>query len=359
MALACWTLEAASWDESWRQARPGYRFNFPRDHASHPEFKIEWWYYSGNLVDKNSRRFGFQLTFFRAGVRAKPENPSRWAVRDLFVAHMALSDLEAGRFRFAERLNRSGPGWAGASPETYRVWNGQWEARLADSGRHQLRAWDQDFGIELDLDPGRPPVVHGAAGISQKGGQEGNASHYYSLTRMPTRGRIRVDGQQFEVSGLSWMDHEFGTSFLQPEQKGWDWFAIQLDSGLDLMLFQLRRSDGQSDEHSSGTILDVSGKSHSLRSSDFKLDPVTTWRSPHSGASYPVAWRLRIPGQGLDLKVRAAQPDQELRTQRSSGVTYWEGAVEVSGTQGNRRVEGRGYLEMTGYSGESMGDFLR
>ena len=359
VVLTCWMLEAASWADTWRQARPGYRFNFPRDHASHPEYKIEWWYYTGNLSDSRSRRFGFQITFFRVGVQPKPENPSRWAVRDLFIAHLALSDLEAGRFHFAERLNRSGPGWAGASSETYRVWNGMWEARLGESGRHRLRARDQDFGIELNLDPGRLPVLHGVEGFSQKGSREGNASYYYSLTRMPTWGSLWVGGRKFEVSGLSWMDHEFGTSFLEPEQKGWDWFAIQLDNGMDLMLFQLRRSDGQCNPNSGGTLLDASGKPRSLRHSDIKLEPVSTWRSPHSGARYPVEWRLSIPDQGLELKVRAAQLDQELRTKRSTGVTYWEGAVEITGTQGNRRVEGRGYLEMTGYSEESMGDFLR
>ena len=231
-------LAATGWTETWRQARPGYRFHFPRDHASHPEYRIEWWYYTGNLADSNSRRFGFQLTFFRVGVRPRPENPSRWAVRDLFMAHLALSDLETGRFHFDERLNRAGPGWAGASAETYRVWNGTWEARLGRDGRHRLRAGDETFGIALELEAGRGPLLHGQAGLSQKGAREGNASHYYSLTRMPTRGRIRIDSREFEVAGLSWMDHEFGTSFLEPEQIGWDWFALQLDSGQDLMLFQ-------------------------------------------------------------------------------------------------------------------------
>ena len=352
-------LAATGWAQTWRQARPGYRLQFPRDHASHPEYRIEWWYYTGNLADSSSRRFGFQLTFFRAGVRNRPENPSRWAVRDLFMAHLALSDLETGRFHFAERLNRAGPGWAGASEETYRVWNGSWKAMLGSGGRHQLRAGDETFGIDLELESGRQPLLHGEAGLSRKGSQKGNASHYYSLTRMPTRGRIRVDGREFEVDGLSWMDHEFGTSFLEPEQIGWDWFALQLDSGQDLMLFQVRRSDGRSDPHSSGTLLEASGQSRALGKSDFSLEPVRTWLSPHSGARYPVQWRLSLPGQGLSLTVTAAQPDQELRTARSTGVTYWEGAVVVTGTRGADPVSGRGYLEMTGYAGQSMGDVFR
>ncbi len=352
-------LAGAGWAQTWRQAGPGYRLQFPRDHASHPEYRIEWWYYTGNLADSSSRRFGFQLTFFRAGVRTRPENPSRWAVRDLFMAHLALSDLQTGRFHFAERLNRAGPGWAGASTKTYRVWNESWEAGLGGDGRHRLRARDGDFGIDLELEPGRRPLLHGQAGLSQKGAREGNASHYYSLTRMPTRGSIRVDGREFEISGLSWMDHEFGTSFLEPEQIGWDWFALQLDSGEDLMLFQLRRSDGRRDPHSGGTLLDASGQSRALGLSDFTMEPVKTWQSPHSGARYPIQWRLSLPGRKLRLTVTAAQPDQELRTPRSTRVTYWEGAVVVTGTRGADPVTGRGYLEMTGYSGRPMSDVFR
>ena len=352
-------LAGAGWAETWRQAGPGYRLQFPRDHASHPEYRIEWWYYTGNLADSSSRRFGFQLTFFRAGVRTRPENPSRWAVRDLFMAHLALSDLQTGRFHFAERLNRAGPGWAGASTKTYRVWNESWEAGLGGDGRHRLRARDGDFGIDLELEPGRRPLLHGQAGLSQKGTREGNASHYYSLTRMPTRGSIRVDGREFEISGLSWMDHEFGTSFLEPEQIGWDWFALQLDSGQDLMLFQLRRSDGRRDPHSGGTLLDASGQSRALGLSDFTMEPVKTWQSPHSGARYPIQWRLSLPGRKLRLTVTAAQPDQELRTPRSTRVTYWEGAVVVTGTCGADPVTGRGYLEMTGYSGRPMSAVFR
>jgi len=358
-ALIPCLLAATGWTQTWRQAQSGYRLQLPRDHATHPEYRIEWWYYTGNLADGNSRRFGFQLTCFRVGVRNRPENPSRWAVRDLFMAHLALSDLETGGFRFAERLNRAGPGWAGASTETYRVWNENWEAGLGSDGRHRLRARDEDFGIDLELEPGRKPLLHGQAGLSRKGAQEGNASHYYSLTRMPTHGRIWIEGRKFEVSGLSWMDHEFGTSFLEPEQTGWDWFALQLDSGQDLMVFQLRRSDGLLDPHSSGTLLDVSGKARTLGRSDFSLEPVRTWRSPHSGARYPIQWRLSLPGQRLSLTVTAAQPDQELRTPRSTQVTYWEGAVVVTGSHGADPITGRGYLEMTGYAGQSMGDVFR
>jgi predicted secreted hydrolase len=346
-------------DELWKQAGRGYDVELPRDHASHPEYRIEWWYYTGNLDARDGRRFGYQLTFFRIGVDYAPENPSRWAVRDLFMTHLAVTDVAGGRYAYAERLNRAGVGWAGADADRYRVWNEDWEARLDERGDHLLRASEGGLGVDLRLGPGKPPVAHGERGLSQKGAQAGNASHYYSLTRMPTRGTLVVDGETVEVEGLSWMDHEFGTSFLEPEQVGWDWFSIQLDDGTELMLFQLRRADGSRDEHSSGTFVDEAGRGLPVRAGDFGLEAGQPWRSPASGASYPVSWRITIPGRELDLRIRAAVEGQELRTERSTGVTYWEGAVDVEGTRGGAPVRGRGYLEMTGYSGSSMGEIFQ
>jgi predicted secreted hydrolase len=344
---------------SWKDAVAGFDFAFPRDHASHPDYKVEWWYYTGNLREaKGGRRFGYQLTFFRIGVNPAPSNPSRWAVRDLHMAHLAVSDLDGGRFRFAERLNRAGVGWAGAAVDRYRVWNEDWEARPDERGRHVLRASDARIGLDLVLDPEKRPVVHGADGISQKGALPGNASHYYSLTRVATTGTIAIEGERFEIEGASWMDHEFGTSFLEPDQRGWDWFSIQLDDGTDLMLFQIRRDDGSRDPHSSGTFVAVSGAASAIGPGDFALEPGAAWTSPGSGASYPLTWKVNIFTHDLELEVRAALEDQELRTERSTNVTYWEGAVEVAGTRGGRPVTGRGYLEMTGYSGASMGTVL-
>ncbi len=351
----------------WKDARPGYAFSFPRDHASHPDYKIEWWYYTGNLAAEGGRRFGYQLTFFRVGVDPQPENPSRWAVRDLFMTHLAVTNVEAGTFRYAERLNRAGVGWAGATTDAYRVWNEDWEVRLDDgdseegaAGAHLLRAIDTDLGVELRLDLGGAPVIHGTDGISQKGSREGNASHYYSLTRMPTRGTLIVDGERVAVEGVSWMDHEFGTSFLEEGQVGWDWFSIQLDDGADLMLFQLRRRDGSRDPRSSGTLVTTDPRTVTrIAVDDFELQPGRPWRSPGSNATYPTEWKIHVGRRGLDVVVRAAVDDQELRTDESTGVTYWEGAVEVTGTRDGAPVTGRGYLEMTGYAGQSMGDVLR
>ena len=350
----------AQTSDGWRQAAPGgYDFEYPAAHRSHPDYKIEWWYYTGNLDARDGRRFGYQLTFFRIGVEVKPENPSRWAIRDLYMTHLAVTDVSGATFRFAERMNRAGIGWAGAATDAYRVWNEDWEATLDAEGRHVLRAAEGDFGVDLALEPSKPPVEHGRGGYSQKGADPGNASNYYSLTRMRTTGTVLVDGEAVEVEGLSWMDHEFGTSFLEPEQAGWDWFSIQLDDGSELMIFQLRREDGSRDVHSSGTLVGPSGEVVPIVVGEFDLVAGERWTSPASGAAYPVTWRVTVPSRGIDLTVRAAVADQELRTERSTGVTYWEGAVDVEGTRDGRPVRGRGYLEMTGYSGQSMGEVFQ
>ena len=344
--------------DEWKQALPGYEFSFARDHASHPDYKIEWWYYTGNVVTPDDHRFGYQLTFFRVGVDREPVNPSRWAVRDLFMAHLAVTDISGQKFRFTEKINRAGIGWAGAATDSYRVWNEDWEARQNQQGQMTLRAMQDGIGLELTLDQGKPPVIHGGRGISQKGAQAGNASHYYSLTRMPTRGAIVIDGQRYEVTGLSWMDHEFGTSFLEKEQQGWNWLSLQLDDQTELMLYEFRRTDNQRDPHTSGTFVDPSGQAATIAASEFTLTPEAQWLSPKTGANYPVVWKVSLPSRRIELTVRAAVNDQELDTRESTRVNYWEGAVEVTGTKDGRPVQGRGYLEMTGYAGASMSAIL-
>ena len=359
--LGCGFVSGAIVNAQWKEAAVGYSFSFPRDHASHPDYKIEWWYYTGNVAAADGRRFGYQVTFFRVGIDAAPANPSRWAIRDLFMTHLAVSDLRGRRYRYAEKLTRGGPGLAGAATDQYHVWNEDWTAALDDRGRHVLRALDPQAGIDLVLDPGKPPAINGVGGISQKGAQAGNASHYYSLTRMPTRGTVTVDGERVEVTGHSWMDHEFGTSFLEPEQRGWDWLSIQLSDGRDLMLYQLRRSDGtrggSRDPRSSGTVVAADGRTTHLANADFTLTPGRrTFRSAN-GAVYPVEWTLAIPSQQVALQVTTPLDNQELDLGRSTGVAYWEGAIDVTGRSGGQPVSGRGYLEMTGYKG-SLGRVL-
>jgi predicted secreted hydrolase len=353
LMIALVTVQASP----WKQATAGYTFAFPRDHASHPDYKIEWWYYTGNLKTEDGRRFGYQVTFFRVGIDHTPANPSRWAIRDLHMTHLAVSDVSGRRYRYSEKLSRGGPGLAGARTDRYHVWNDDWVATLDEQGRHTLRATSPQAGIDLVLAEGKPPAINGVNGISQKGAQAGNASHYYSLTRMPTRGTIAIDGERFAVTGDSWMDHEFGTSFLEPEQRGWDWLSIQLSDGRELMLYQLRRTDGSRDPRSSGTLVDRSGKTTHLDNDDFTLTPGRAEFTSKNGAVYPVEWAVAVPSHRIALQVTTPLADQELSLERSTGIAYWEGVIDVEGASGQTPATGSGYLEMTGYHG-SLGRVL-
>jgi predicted secreted hydrolase len=336
----------------WRAAMPGYKYEFPRDHFAHPDFQTEWWYYTGNVFTPEGRRFGFELTFFRHGVeRRKKAGEKRftWELDDVYLAHLALTDVEERRFYNLERLNRSGPGLAGADAGSRCIWNGNWQVRWQDEKRQLLEAVAEEFTLTLELVSEKPLVVHGVGGVSQKAAGPGRASHYISFTRLITRGTITVGGKRYAVSGMSWMDHEFFTHQLEADQVGWDWFSIQLDNGADLMLFRLRRKDGTSDPYSAGTYIDRQGRSTHLQSGQFELRPGRTWESPRTGARYPVAWKIRVPSLGLELAVTTPLPAQELQNHRGVGPTYWEGAVDYQGSLQGEPVTGRGYLEMTGY----------
>ncbi|NJD68239.1 MAG: carotenoid 1,2-hydratase [candidate division NC10 bacterium] len=337
--------------QAFRQALPGYRFAFPRDHASHPDYKTEWWYYSGHLQTGDGQRFGYQLTFFRVGVdpALRGDSRSRWAVRDLHLAHFALSDLTHRRFHYWERRSRGALDSAGASTGAFRIWNGPWEAS-GDGKIHRLTASAEGHAIDLTLTQTKPPAIHGSDGVSQKAEGLGRASHYYSVTKMATKGTLTFSGKRQAVTGSTWMDHEFGSNQLTESQIGWDWFAIQLDDGADLMLYQLRLTDGQPDPHSSGSLIYPDGRVEHLPLNAFKMTPQEVWRSPKSGGKYPIRWRVQVPGRRLDLSVQAAFPDQELDTRGSTMVTYWEGSVAISGTAGDRPIAGVGYLEMPGYA---------
>ena len=351
------TASAPAPDDGWMRAAAGRPIVLPDDHVAHPEYRLEWWYYTGNVQDKGGRPYGYQVTFFRFGVVREQTNPSPWAVRDLYMAHVAITDPQGEGHLFADRVNRAGIHWAGARTDRYEVWNETWRVSQDEQGRHHLTVDADDFAIELVLDEGKPAALHGRGGYSQKGSDAGNATHYYSLTRMPTRGTLRVGGQSYEVNGLSWMDHEYGTTFLERTQAGWDWFSIQLDDGSELMMFRLRGVDGSADARSSGTVIAGDGRTRALDAAAFTLVPGRLWRSAATGARYPVEWRLSVPAERLDLVVRAAIDAQEL-SGLASGVAYWEGAIDVQGTRHGRAMRGRGYLEMTGYGGRPMGEVM-
>ena len=339
---------------SFVPAREGYRYAFPRDHGSHDEFRTEWWYYTGNLSTNDGRPFGYQLTFFRRGIPLEQVKtfPSRWSITQLYLAHFAVSDLKNGRFHVFEKLSRAGVGKAGAEAERLHVWIDQWRAQSSQAavGSQTLQASDDDLEIDLTVVPEKAPVIHGKGGVSRKGAESGQASHYYSLTRLATSGTIRLGNESFNVTGASWMDHEFGSADLGKDLVGWDWFSIQLADHTELMLYRMRRSDGSPDSVSSGTFIDHAGRAQHLTLGEFLLEPLTTWTSPASKARYPSTWRLSIPSKGLSLALVPRMTEQELTTNRSTQVTYWEGAIEASGTLEGKPIAGRGYMELTGYA---------
>jgi predicted secreted hydrolase len=342
----------AAGESQYSVALPGYRYEFPRDHFDHPEYQTEWWYYTGNVKSADGRRFGFELTFFRQGVNRDAAKAGAWDVRDLYLAHLALSDLDGGHFYHAERTNRAGPGIAGISSNDGRIWNGNWQIQW-NGDQQTLRAVDSRFELQLALRSEKPPVIQGENGVSQKGAGAGHASHYISLTHLETIGTIVLNGKSFQVDGLAWMDHEFFTHQLESEQIGWDWFSVQLADNTELMLFRIRRKDGTVDPFSAATFVDERGKSTHLRWTDFSLQPGgATWTSAITKATYPVQWKIAVPKLGLDLEVKTQLESQELTGGAARGTltpSYWEGAVKYDGNRAGVKIQGVGYLEMTGY----------
>lgn len=337
-------------DEPYRVALPGYRYEFPRDFFAHPDYQTEWWYTTGNVKTSDGRSFGYELTFFRQAVSRDESQRGPWDVRDLYLAHLALSDLDGGHFYHAERINRAGPGIAGVSASNGKVWNGNWSVTWNKNGTQQLAAQDNDFQFSFALKGEKPPVIHGENGVSQKAEGHGRASHYFSQTRLTTTGTIELKGKRFDVSGLSWMDHEFFTHQLSAVQVGWDWFSIQLEDKTELMLFILRRKDGTIDPFSAGTFVDAAGKSMHLRAADFSLHPQgAIWKSPATGAAYPIEWNISVPRLGLFLASKTKLTQQELTGTTKFAPNYWEGAMDFSGTRASAQIRGAGYLEMTGY----------
>jgi predicted secreted hydrolase len=333
----------------YKPALPGYQYQFPRDHFSHPDFQTEWWYYTGNVKTADGHRFGFELTFFREAVTRDPVTNAVWDIRDVYAAHLALSDLDGGHFYHSERSNRAGPGIAGVSESDGRIWNGNWEIQWQGDDQ-KLQAVDDRFALRFKMHSEKPPVIHGENGISQKGSHAGEASHYISLTRLATSGTIELNGQELVVSGLAWMDHEFFTDQLEANQTGWDWLSLQLDNNTEIMLFNLRRKDGSIDEHSAGTYIDANGKTTNLKHADFVLQPTAeTWTSPSTRATYPIHWKIAIPRLQIAMDATTPLASQELTSKGKLSPTYWEGAITLRGMQQEKPLAGVGYLEMTGY----------
>ena len=330
---------------------------FPRDLGPHPDYQTEWWYYTGNLEGENGRLFGYQLTIFRRALTpttphsALPTPHSDWRTNQVYLAHFTLSDIANGDFYPHERFSRGAAGLAGAQAEPYRVWLEDWSITETAPGVVRLQADGRDAALDLTLTQTMPPVLHGNGGLSPKGDEPGNASYYYSIIRQETAGTVRVGDETIDVTGLSWKDHEYSTSALGANAVGWDWFSLQLDNGGGLMLFQIRNADGRLEPFSSGSYIAPDGAITHLALADFDITVLDTWTSPASGGEYPAGWRIRIPKLDLDLEGRPLMPNQELNV----STTYWEGAVEFSGTLAGRPLTAQGYIELTGYAGSMNG----
>jgi predicted secreted hydrolase len=331
-------------------------WSFPGDQGPHNDFQTEWWYYTGNVQNADGRHFGYQLTFFRRALvppSQRQERSSVWATDQVYMAHLALTDAASKRFQSSERFSRGALGLAGAQASPFSVWLEDWRIVQVEPDVYHLRAAQNDITLDLTLRDLKGPILQGDRGYSQKGPEPGNASYYYSLTRLATSGTVSVGDASYPVNGLSWMDHEFSTSYLTRDQVGWDWFALQLNDDTELMLFQIRRADGSIEPLASGTFVAPDGSTYRLTRDDFQITVNTTWRSPHSGATYPAAWTIKVPSLDLTLDIKPYLADQELNL----SFTYWEGAVQIRGERAGRTVSGSGYIEMTGYAGSMAGQF--
>lgn len=315
------------------QPRP---FRFPEDHGEHPDFRTEWWYFTGNLGD-----FGYELTLFRQALltpmQALIPRHSAWAARHAYLGHFTISDLRAGHFAQFEQISRAALDLAGCADR--RVWLHDWTIRWNSAREFHIQAEESGYAIDLQLQSSKPPVLQGDEGLSRKGPEPGQASYYYSLTRLQTKGQLRTPARTTRVSGTSWMDREWSTRPLASNLRGWDWFALQLEDGCEIMVYQLRDRDGKPTEYSSGVVVGTQGESQPVSASDIHLKVTDSWTSPLDGTRYPAGWELDVAG--YHLKIRPRLSNQEL----TGAARYWEGAVSVSGT-----ATGVGYVELVGYN---------
>jgi predicted secreted hydrolase len=346
-AAADGVLPFASESSIFEAALTPRAFEFPRDHGPHPTFAHEWWYLTGHLAAPSGERFGFELTFFRvalapAAATARPD-ASHWRARQMYLAHFAVTDIDRGNFHFEERLARDALGLSGAEMDPLKVWVDDWS--LAEAGANwQIQAAAQGYALHVQMNAELAPVLNGDRGLSQKSSAPHDASYYYSIPRLAVHGTLMREGQALEVSGSAWLDREWGSGGLGADEAGWDWFALQLSDGSELMFYSLRRRDGRRDPHSAGTWVGADGAVRGLLDADVTVGVQDYWVSPRGGR-YPAHWRLEVPALALSVDLTPQLADQEL----DGRPRYWEGAVDISGRSQGRNISGQGYVELVGY----------
>lgn len=326
-------------------------FRFPEDHGPHPDYRTEWWYFTGHLESEAGAYFGFQLTFFRTALPHHEDDAPRtssWAPQSTWMAHFAVTDAQGGVHLTAERFGRGALGLAGAQAAPFAVHLGDWSVTGPEKGIFPWRLRASKNDAELDFDvyvrPRKPLVLQGEDGFSAKSTEPGNASYYHSFTRLDASGSIRRGDKTFTLRGEAWMDHEWSTSALGRDLVGWDWFALQLEDDRELMIYLMRQRDGGYGVASSGSLVAADGSKRTLGLDDFQLEATGRWTSPETKISYPSGWRLRVPSANLDLRLEPVIADQEMRL----AVVYYEGALRVRG----KGLKGRGFVELVGYGDE-------
>jgi predicted secreted hydrolase len=338
-------------DGDFSRASEVIDFNFPQDHGPHPDFRTEWWYITGNLSSDAGNEYGYQFTIFRTALtKNKEERKSKWNSNQIYMGHFALTDIGNGEFYFDERFSREGNELAGARSDPFRVWLEDWQiievgdSIFFDLPQLNVNAKTEEVSIDLTLSSLKPYVLQGNNGLSQKGKDPGNASYYYSYTRLETVGQINLSDEIINVEGNSWLDREWSTSALGEDQQGWDWFALQLNDNTEIMYYQMRKKDGTADIYSKGIYVGSNGKSELLRKDDVQLNVFDYWSSP-SGSKYPPGWELKIPQKEVELKILPNLKEQLMDVT----VTYWEGSVSFEGSKKGEPISGKGYVELTGY----------
>jgi len=327
------------------------KFVFPEDNGSHPKFRTEWWYFTGNLTSKEGRRFGYQFTVFRNAIAPSKNDPgSDWRSNQIYMGHFTLTDVDNNKFYYFERFSRDGNKLAGVEADPFKLWLEDWSVTEAGKGIHEfplvvLAANENDINIKFKLELTKPVVLQGDNGLSLKNKETGNASYYYSATKIKTSGNISVSGKEFSAEGYSWLDREWSTSALSEKQKGWDWFSLQLDNNVEIMYYRIRNKDGRVDSSASGSIVLPDGFKENLKQQDMIFKQKGEWFN-NNNKVYPSGWSLIIPTRKIELTIVPAVKNQELNV----SVKYWEGSVFVEGTYEGRKIKGAGYVELTGYA---------